>query len=842
MGLPRASSPNLARPGRQRGFVLTHVLLFVVVSVLTGVLAAGLAIPFVGMLGLGTQSATDYFYSLPSKLPEASPPERSRLLDQDGNLLATFYDQNRVNVKLEQVAPVMQQAVIAIEDSRFYEHGPMDAKGVLRAFVRNQQDGGVSQGGSTITQQYVKQLLAEAADTPEERRRALEESYGRKLQELRYAVEVEKAMTKKQILENYLNIVYFGDGAYGVESAARHFFSVPAKKLTLSQSAMLAGLIRNPPASLDTKEAREAALSRRDLVLDRMAATGVISRAEAQKAAQEPLGLKITDTRNGCVSSFAPFFCQYAETVLLKDEALGATREDRRKLIYEGGLTIRTTLDRDAQRAAQRAVSKAVHPTDEAIGAISLVEPGTGYIRAMAQSRPMGNNVDKGEVFLNYNVGQAENGGLGFQPGSTFKPFVMAAALKQGIGLRDKFPAPSSTTISQSVRICPDGKPGWNGTPWAVSNSTSAGSNIDMVEGTVRSVNTFYAYLEAETGICEPAKIAAAMGAERGDGERLQQYKPFVLGINEVTPLSMAEAYATFAARGRHCDATPILEVRTRTGIKLPIKDGDCRQVLPKDVADAVNYVLRQVIDGPDPGRTGQAMHMDGRQAAGKTGTNNSRETVSFAGYTTNMAAFATVSDDHSPQRSLLGQTIGGEVRGADDVWGGALAGPIWLEAMEGALKGKKSPNFVEPDASKIEGVQLEVPNVVGMSQDEAEKTIEDAGFSVSIGEWVDSDLPRGTIAKQYPTGMVDAGSTIILNPSDGTPYVPEPERPEFPGDPCDRPNPPPTCGIDIPEIPEDPTDPGPDDPEDPGDPGDDEPGGPGPGWPPQRGDDEETG
>lgn len=790
------------RPNRTRGRLVTglravrDIFLFLVVSGLAGLLVAGLFVPFAGVAGMGVRSATGSFYNLASELPKLDPPERSRMLDADGNVIATFFDQNRVNLaSLDGVSPVMRKAIVAIEDSRFYQHGPMDAQGAARAFVRNNQAGQTTQGGSSLTQQYVKQVLAESASTLEEHQKVLEDSYGRKLQELRYAVEVEKRMSKDDILLSYLNIVYFGDGVYGIEAAAKHYFSVSAKQLTLPQAAMIAGLVRDPIA-LDPEKNEDAVLTRRNLVLSRMYETGAIPEAEARAAMKRPLGLRFTETPNGCANGSSQFFCDYAENVLLAEPALGNTREERRKRLYGGGLTIRTTLDRKAQRAAEAAIRKAVHPTDNAVAAISMVEPGTGHLKAMAQSRPMPrtSKVRKGETFINYNVGQNSHGGLGYQPGSTFKPFVMAAAIKQGVSLDARFPSPDESYFPTSIQTCK----GHHRTkePAPVVNSTNAeGATSTIITGTTRSVNTFYAELEARTGVCEPFKIATAAGVKRGDGAALEQVQSFVLGVNEVTPLSMAEAYATFAARGKHCDTTPLVDVRDRKGAKLPIAGPGCKQVIPQDVADGVNYVLRQVIDGDDPGRTAKAMHLDGRQAAGKTGTNSARKVVSFAGYTSNLAAFATIADAHPKLRTLIGQRIGGERVGRNEVWGGRLSGPIWKAAMEGALKGVESPDFVEPDPKVIEGVKIEVPQVVGMGQWHARNVLEDKGFSVAFGEKeYSSTRPEGTVIKQWPGHRASAGSVITLTVSKG------PEPTDDQPDGCDLPIPPPRCHVTDPE------------------------------------------
>jgi membrane peptidoglycan carboxypeptidase len=673
--------------------------MFVAVSVLAGALVAGLAIPFVGIAGLTAKSVTDSFQNMSGDLKEPPLPARSQLLASDGKVLATFYDQNRVEVKLHQVAPVMQRAILAIEDARFYDHGPLDVQGTMRAFVRNQQGGGVSQGGSSITQQYVKLVLFENAETPAQQAKVIEESYTRKLQELRYAVELEKTMKKDEILEKYLNIVYFGDGAYGIQSAAKYYFSTSADKLTLSQAAMLAGLVRDPNG-LDVRKKSKTVLARRNLVLSRMAHEGVISPKQAAKAANTGLGLRMTPFVQGCYYSKYPFFCDYVAAVLLHDPALGKTQEERQRLLYRGGLTIKTTLDTHAQDAAQKAVSETVGPTDLIHGALSMVEPRTGAIKAMAQSKGYGEG--EGKTYVNVNVPQKYGGGIGFSPGSTYKPFVLAAAIRQGMPLTERLPSPGRTAISRPVKNCPNGKPGYNSDFWSIGNSTSAGSTSDMISGTGRSVNTYYANLEAETGICEPAKIATKLGAVRADGQPLMQIKPFTIGVNEIAPLSMAEAYATFAARGVHCRAVPFTQVLDRDGNTLPVRGPECKQAIPRNVADKVNYVLRQVVDGTDSGRTGQKMSMksEGRQVAGKTGTSESRKDVWFMGYTSNLVAATAVADAHPVLRSLIGTSIHGRTVGGDQVWGGTLAGPMWLSAMRGALEGKKSPNFAEPDFS----------------------------------------------------------------------------------------------------------------------------------------------
>ncbi|RZI88462.1 MAG: glycosyl transferase, partial [Microbacterium sp.] len=250
--------------------VTSHLTVIVALSALMGLLVAGLAIPFAGALGVGAKSLSKSVKDLPEDLQAAPLAQRTRILDSEGRTIATFYDQNRVNVTLDKVAPVMREAMIAIEDYRFYEHGAIDLKGTLRAFATNQANDGVTQGGSSITQQMVKMTLLYQATTKEEREAATADTYQRKIRELRYAIGIEQKYSKDWILERYLNIAYFGDGAYGIQSAARHYFGTDASKLTLRQAALLAGLVKNP-VGYDPTSFPEKATERRNTVLRRMA-------------------------------------------------------------------------------------------------------------------------------------------------------------------------------------------------------------------------------------------------------------------------------------------------------------------------------------------------------------------------------------------------------------------------------------------------------------------------------------------------------------------------------------------------------------------------------------------
>jgi len=757
-----------ARRDDRLGFfsVVSHLGVMVAVSAVMGVLVAGLAIPFAGVAGLGARSVADGMRNLPAELTAEPLSERTRVLAKDGSLLATFYDQNRVNVRLKDVAPVMQDAIVAIEDYRFYAHGALDLKGTLRAFITNQASDGVVQGGSSITQQMVKMTLVSQADTVEEQAAATAETYERKLNELRYAIAFEQKYDKQWILERYLNIAYFGDGAYGIEAASRHYFSRSAKRLNLRQAALLAGLVKNPTGYDPTNDA-ERAMERRNLVLDRMAELNVISQSEATAAMDKKLGVKATPTRNGCVSSSAPFFCDYAIRYLLADPDLGKTVERRRQLVNSGGLTVQTTVDPRMQRAANTSVRSHVYPTDRAIGALAMVEPGTGDVRALAQSRPMGRDAKAGETYLNYVVPEKYGDANGFQAGSTFKVFVLAAAIKQGISLSTQINSPNEVFLPVSDFKRCDGN--IRGTDiWSPENSTGSGT-FDLYTGTQQSVNTFFAQLELRTGLCEPATLAREMGINVPDE---QVYAPFTLGVTDTDPLSMAGAYATFAARGLNCENRPVTEILNSKGNVLKEYPKSCEQVMPNDVADAVNDILRGV---QEPGGFGNAAGLALDQvSAGKTGTISENMAVWFMGYTPNLAAAAMIAgaDRAGNWMTLNGQVVGGTY--ISSAFGSTQAGPIWGDAMRVVQQWLPDLDFRSPDPRTIKGQTVTVPNVYGYDPQRAARILREAGLFPTIGSLVDSSNSYGTVAYLSPGSgtEVGSGSSVTIYISDGSPYV----------------------------------------------------------------------
>jgi membrane peptidoglycan carboxypeptidase len=748
--------------------VLSHLGVMVLVSAVMGVVVAGLAIPFAGIAGITARNVADSMSELPANLETRALPQRTRILAVDGSTIATLYDENRVNVSLSDVAKVMRQAILSIEDYRFYEHGALDVKGTVRALVTNQAAGGVVQGGSSITQQMVKLTLLSQAKTKKERIAAQEETFSRKIRELRYAIAFEQQHTKDWILERYLNIAYFGDGVYGVQAAARHYFSTDAKKLNLRQAATLAGLVKNP-VGYDPTVYPDRALSRRSIVLERMAELHVISIERAEKEASKPLGLKLTPNRNGCMFSRAPFFCDYVVNFLKRDPALGANPKERQEVLLSGGLTIKTTIDLRFQDAADDSVQQHVFRNDQAIGGLALIEPRSGNVRALAQSRPMGRDKNNGETFLNYTVPKEFGHARGFQPGSTFKAFVLAAAIKQHIPLTTTINAPPQITLQEQDYEDCDGDPYGYGI-WEVHNSTSSG-NKNLYTGTRESVNTFFAQLEQRTGLCEPFTLARQMGINLTN-PRTERVPSFTLGVGDASPLEMAEAYATFAGRGLHCDARPVTAILDAN--KTVVKDypKSCTQVLPSAVADAVNDVLRGV---QEPGGFGYGTGINLQQvSAGKTGTTTGQKAVWFVGYTPNLVGASMIAGANTEGEpiTLVGQSVGG--RYIDTASGSGTAGPMWAGAMDVIEQWLDDVDFVRPSGEDIAGLLVTIPDVGGMSVEQATDTLESLGFVVTTGGMRDSAYPRGTVAYTSPGAGAELSSadTIVLYLSDGTPYV----------------------------------------------------------------------
>ncbi|MFJ8645569.1 transglycosylase domain-containing protein [Streptomyces sp. NPDC093546] len=673
---------------------------FLGVSVLSGAVLAGIALPAFGVLGLAAKGTVQGFDEIPADLKRPPLSQRTTILDAEGGQIATVYSRDRTVVELKDISPYMQNAIVAVEDARFYEHGAIDLKGVLRALNRNAQSGGVAQGASTLTQQYVKNVFVEeAGDDPDKVAQATQQTLGRKIQELKYAIQVEEELGKKKILENYLNITFFGQQAYGVEAAAKRYFSKSAKALNLEESAMLAGLVQSP-SRYDPVNDVEEATKRRNVVLQRMAAVGNISQAEADRAKATPIKLKVSKPKNGCITAVdgAGFFCDYVREAFLSSPVFGKDREERNKIWNRGGLTIRTTLDPQAQKATQASITEHVYQSDKVATAVTMVQPGTGKILAMGQSKPYG--FGKDETQINYSVDKRMGGSnYGFPVGSTFKPFVAAAALEQGRPPTQTYSAPYEMPYPSSISTC-------SGKPWVNygdkqrlenENETEVGPYA-LKEAMAKSVNTYFVQMIEDIGLCPVVEMTNKLGVVQGNGQKLpEEPSPLTLGSTGISPLTMASAYATFANRGTYCTPIAIESIKTADGKSLEVPKSSCTKAMSERTADSINHLLRGVVDSG----TGRAAGLGDRDNAGKTGTTDFRKNAWFVGYTPNLSGAVWVGSA-SQQVEMEYITIGGQYH--EKVFGGQVPGPIWKDAMTGALEGKDSPQFVSvdiPDAPK---------------------------------------------------------------------------------------------------------------------------------------------
>lgn len=762
---------------------------FVAVSCVIGLLLAGLAMPAAYATGTVTDGGVDFFNSLPAELAEPPLSEQSTLLNSDGQPIAHFYDERRILVPLSKISMNMRKAIVAIEDSRFYQHGGVDPKGLMRAFLSNQVNDGMVQGASTLTQQYIKLRILEAAVTNKDEagaQAALDKNYARKLQEVRMAVALEKKKSKDDILQGYLNIALFGNGVYGVEAASQYFFGgTPAARLTIPQAALLAGLVQSP-TRYNPIDHPQAATNRRNVVLARMLQLGAISQSEYTAALASPLGIKPTGSQNGCVQAkISAYFCSYVREVIKKDpafSALGKTPEERLNALKRGGLTIRTTLDQKIQVAAKDAVEAKV-PTGDPSGlgtSAVTIEPGTGHVLAMVQNRDYypGNELSQTEINFNANYSLGTN--RGFQPGSTMKAFTLAAWLADGKGLYDVVDGSQRSRSRSEFTSC-DGKLKSEDAPWEPHNSEGHESgSMTVMDATRNSVNTAYVDMASKIGLCDVAKTATALGVQKGwaydagqcqgkETTALPDCTPsMVLGAVEVAPISMAAAYAAFAADGMYCKPVVVKSIADRDGKMLPVPGSSCNQAIDANVARGVTYALKPVLVSGTAAGLGI-----GRPAAGKTGTTDDSKDTWFVGYTPQRTTAVWVGDNPNPpdgkvRKSINGRKVGDHRYGT--IYGATIAAPIWRSIMQTASQGLPAKDWANPNGKLLEGSSIRLPSVVGQPIEAAKAQLISAGFEVEVGEPVPSDSGPDTVAETDPKPgtRVAPKSKVTLLPGNG--------------------------------------------------------------------------
>ncbi len=630
--------------------------------VLVAALAAVIAIPTGIVLTAGSHWADQQNVTLPAQLITPPDAQATRVYAGDGKtLITTFYDEDRHDVSLTAIAPVMQKAIVAAEDTRFFQHGGVDAKGVLRAVVADSSAGSASQGASTLTMQYVRNVLKEDPDaTAAEQKDATADTLSRKIREAQYAIKLEQRLTKTQILQNYLNIVYFGDGAYGIDAAGERVFGTDPGKLDLAQSALLAGIVQSPDADNPIGGSKDAARTRQLYVLNAMAKSGVITPAQQAAAAAEKLTFNSRPAPNGCLAAAGSsdgwgFYCDYLRRWWDQQPQFGATADERDLALRRGGYRVVTSLDEKIQAEATSESRTVYGKTDARTLPIAVVQPGTGRVLALAVNRGYGTG--RGETVNPLITG---GGSLhGYPAGSTFKMFTMLAALESGMPLSTEFDSPAKLPTewtdygpkSCGGKYCPgNDNPSWMDGPRT------------MWDGFGRSVNTYFVHLEEQVGpgaaVAEAKKLGISFSAP-SDAKLAAapgSWGSFTLGVIDTTPLELAEAYATVASGGTYCAPLPVSSVTDAAGHALDVGP-QCRPVLPADVAHAAADAARcpvgqQTTYGKCNGGTAQQVagfFAGSGEVAGKTGSTENNTTETFVGFTTTMAAAGTAADPADP-------------------------------------------------------------------------------------------------------------------------------------------------------------------------------------------------
>lgn len=783
---------------------LRDAMTLLVCGVLAGVLAAAAAFPLVATGGLVIGDGVDSFESLPSELTKPTLPQTSYVYASDGETLITsFYEENRREVSLDDVAPLMVDALLAAEDSKFYEHTGVDWVGIVRAAVANRS--GDSQGASTLTMQFVRNTLIYSASTIDEVIEASEDTYERKLREARYAMAIEESMSKEEILEGYLNVIYLGNQAYGIHAGSYTYFNKPPTELELHEAAVLASLPKFPSYAdglLDGGGDDSLIIDRRDWVLDRMASLDMVSQSEADEAKEQPLGLDPREVRSECVDVPNPdwgFFCDYFKEWWADQEHFGETERERISLLKRGGFRIVTSLDPDLQSTAMDTIHGQIDDDDHrALGAVTIT-PGTGHIRSMAVNRVYsldqsenGPRTDGGSAPSNYPnttipLLSGNEKVSGFPAGSTFKMFTMLAALEEGWPLKTKLPSPYRYTSrymtdSKQPASCDfqiDGK--W---PWCPSNDGqyASGPPLDFWGMFGKSSNTGFVQIQELVGTSKAVEMAerlgiefsADSGVERSRDTLDEHYGVFTLGMGDTTtPLDMAEAYATVAAGGVHCEPLPVMKIVRSDGEEwTEPSQPTCEQAIDEEVAFAAVSAARcPVYDRADRtrcvGGTAREAENFGRPVMGKTGTADSDRSYWFMVSTPNATTATFVGDPDNSANDNLAAGFHGQVR---------QTGTTILKA---AVKDLDKENWPEPTDAMVNGKNLvSIPGIGCEDPSSARSKVAGAGFEASISPGrFDSSCPEGQAFSTSVTGSAPKGSPIYILVSNGSGYQDAPDE-----------------------------------------------------------------
>ncbi|RKN69370.1 PASTA domain-containing protein [Microbacterium sp. CGR2] len=794
--------------------MLGGLLGLVGLSVVAGLLVTASVTPVLAMTGLAGTKALTLFEELPEVLKVDKPMEQSTLYakntDGSDKVLASFYEQNRVPVTYDKVSPLLYDAVLSSEDKSFYSHGGVNVGATVKALVDNVQ-GTSSRGASTISQQFVKNVRIQeceqevdtASETYSEELRqcweAATEATGvdgieRKLQEMRYAIQIEKDYSKNDILLGYLNIANFGGTVYGIEAASRYYFSTSAAKLTLAQAATLAGIVQNPNTyRIDKKDGSwtdadgvahnseadgyASTKDRRHYVLGRMLADGKITQAQYDEADASDIVPAITVPTQGCAAAGPnAYFCQYVKSIIENDEAFGETDQDRRDLLRRGGLKIYTTLDFNIQNTASRTMQEVVPANfdNKYFGAAGTsIEVGTGRILSLTQNTHFRETPGDDQAYTSLVfAGDQKNGKSGgVQVGSTYKLFTLIDWLEKGHSVREVLNGgvQENMTFQDS---CNGSSPTAN-TREIGNFGGSRGYTGSVMTFTAQSLNSGYFAMASKLDLCDINKVADRMGVTLANGKKVYTdaqtvYEkgedrrgnvPFdVLGSKNISPLAMANAYATVASGGTYCTPRAIDRVIDAEGNEHPLPKSSCTEgVISKEVAATAAFALQSVMSG---GGTGSIANPgDGTPLIGKTGTHNEWSTMMIESST--KVATAVWAGRWKGEENVF------------NVWAGnhklnEMRYPLARETQRAANAAYGGDAFPQPDNNLSRQVMVNVPDVVGMTIDEATNTLRGAGFDVGVGAPVDSAKATNIVVTQDPSGQASGGATVTIAVSNG--------------------------------------------------------------------------
>ncbi|MDF0514511.1 transglycosylase domain-containing protein [Agromyces sp. H3Y2-19a] len=784
----------------------TGILGFVGMSVVAGVLVTAAVTPALAVTGMAANNSITMFENLPSSLEIGELAQKSTIyaVKPDGtpSPMAWFYDDNREEVAFEYISPYLKDAAVAGEDPRFYDHGGIDIAGTIRGALSTVSGGG-TQGGSSITQQYVKNVLVSndmaKAKNQEERLEAWEKhtktSIDRKLKEMRYAITVEKQYSKDDILRGYLNIAGFGGQIYGVQTAAQYYFGTNAHDLSLAQAASLIAIVNSPEEfRLDYPDdelngaktvvdgetvpyARNK--ERRDYILDKMLEQKKITKEEHDAAIAEPVAPKIVPPSSGCQASpVYAYFCDYVTWEIKNKLDKPDTEENEGAAMLErGGLDIYTTIDMDLQAAAYSAVHDNVPPSiaEADIGASAVsVQVGTGRILAMAQNTVY--NVDPevtgdGYDAVNYNSTIDYGGSSGFQPGSTFKIFTLGEWLKEGHSVNESMDARKRNNWGTFKSSCPADNV-YAG-DWDPRNDEGGnGGYWSALYNTVNSENTGFVAMAKQLDLCGIKNTATAlMSSGRADGKPLGEginsegdriaFGPSaVLGTEEIAPVSMATAFAAVAGGGKSCTPIAIDKITDANGEPVEVPKSTCTQAVTPDVAAGMTYALQRVMTDGTGRSSRYKMDTAGTPMIGKTGTTDDAVATWMSGASSKVATVVGVYNA-TGFVNLRDTYINGTEAAV-------LRHNIWPRIMDVANNKYGGDAFPEPDQKYLTTPMANVPSVLGLAPEAAQKALQDAGFGWTMDGEVDSAQPKGTIGSQSASGQAPKGSSISLKVSRG--------------------------------------------------------------------------